>query len=53
MEEFIISNLDKLVPAVKEACGKIGNYLGEYLNDTIDKAFEKAVDILTESPGAK
>lgn len=44
MEKLIVSNLDKLVPVVTTVFGKIGNYFGEYINDAIDKVFEKASD---------
>lgn len=53
MGEIIISNLDKLIPAVKELGGKIGSHVGEAMNDAIDKAFEKVIEIVKESPVAR
>ena len=50
MGEIIISNLDMLIPVVKEFGGKIGSHVGEAMNDAIDRAFEKVIEIAKESP---
>ena len=49
----ILANLEKYVPAISTACTEIGNHFGDFLNDTIDKAFEKILDIIAESPVVK